>query len=65
MLFWSARADAESEALAGAGEGTSKTVGLLSRRHIVAGEFHYIGKEASTRWGGGLDLSMLAEAGAP
>ena len=31
---------------------TSRTVGLLARRHIVAGEFHYIGKEASTRWGG-------------
>jgi hypothetical protein len=43
---------------------TSKTIGLLVRRHIVAGEFHYIGKEASTRWGGGPDLSMLAEAGA-
>jgi hypothetical protein len=28
---------------------TSKTIGLLVRRHIVAGEFHYIGKEASTR----------------
>ena len=41
---------------------TSRTVGLLTRRHIVAGEFHYIGKEASTRWGGGVDLSMLAEA---
>ena len=27
-------------------------------------EFHYIGKEASTRWAGGLDLSMMAEAGA-
>ena len=34
------------------------------RRHIVAGEFHYIGKEASTRWAGGPDLSMMAEAGA-
>jgi hypothetical protein len=33
---------------------TSKTIGLLVRRHIVAGEFHYIGKEASTRWTGGL-----------
>jgi hypothetical protein len=43
---------------------TSRTVGLLARRHIVAGEFRYIGKEASTRWGGGVDLSMLAEAGA-
>jgi hypothetical protein len=43
---------------------TSRTIGLLARRHIVAGEFHYIGKEASTRWGGGVDLSMLAEAGA-
>lgn len=43
---------------------TSKTVGLLVRRHIVAGEFHYIGKEASTRWASGLDLSMMAEAGA-
>ena len=29
-----------------------------------AGEFHYIGKEASTRWAGGPDMSMLAEAGA-
>ena len=42
---------------------TSGTVGLLSRRHIVAGEFHYIGKEASTRWAGGVDLSMMPEAG--
>jgi hypothetical protein len=43
---------------------TSKTIGLLVRRHIVAGEFHYIGKEASTRWASGPDLSMMAEAGA-
>jgi hypothetical protein len=43
---------------------TSKTIGLLARRHIVAGEFHYIGKEASTRWASGPDLSMMAEAGA-
>ena len=43
---------------------TSKTTGLLARRHVVAGEFHYIGKEASTRWASGPDLSMLAEAGA-
>jgi hypothetical protein len=43
---------------------TSKTIGLLVRRHIVAGEFHYYGKEASTRWGSGPDLSMMAEAGA-
>jgi hypothetical protein len=42
---------------------TSKTIGLLARRHIVAGEFHFIGKEASTRWASGVDLSMLAEAG--
>jgi hypothetical protein len=42
---------------------TSKTIGLLVRRHIVAGAFHYIGKEASTRWGSGPDLSMMAEAG--
>jgi hypothetical protein len=43
---------------------TSKTIGLLVRKHIVAGEFHYIGKEASTRWASGPDLSMLADAGA-
>jgi hypothetical protein len=43
---------------------TSKTIGLLVRRHIVAGEFHHIGKEASTRWASGPDLSMMAEAGA-
>ena len=43
---------------------TSKTIGLLLRRHIVAGEFHYIGKEASTRWASGVDMSMLADAGA-
>jgi hypothetical protein len=43
---------------------TSKTIGLLVRRHIVAGEFHYIGREASSRWASGLDLSMMAEAGA-
>ena len=42
---------------------TSRTVGLLARRHIVAGDFHYIGKEASARWASGVDLSMLAEAG--
>src|SRR5437016_1755043 len=42
---------------------TSKTIGLLVRRHIVAGEFHYVGKEASTRWAGGPDLSMVTEAG--
>jgi hypothetical protein len=41
---------------------TSKTIGLLVRRHIVAGEFRYIGKEASTRWAGGPDLSMMDEA---
>ncbi|PYV98988.1 MAG: hypothetical protein DMG86_15135 [Acidobacteria bacterium] len=34
------------------------------RRHIIAGEFHYVGKEASTRWASGPDLSMMAEAGA-
>jgi hypothetical protein len=43
---------------------TSRTVGLLARRHVVAGDFHYIGKEASTRWAGGSDPSMLADAGA-
>jgi hypothetical protein len=43
---------------------TPKTVGLLARRHIIAGDFHYIGKEASTRWAGGVDLSMMPEAGA-
>jgi len=43
---------------------TSKTIGLLVRRQVVASEFHYIGREASTRWAGGPDLSMLAEAGA-
>lgn len=42
----------------------SKTVGLLVRRHVVAGEFHYIGKEASSRWAGGPELSMMSEAGA-
>jgi hypothetical protein len=41
---------------------TSKTVGLLARWHIVAGDFHCIGKEASTRWAGGPDLSMMADA---
>src|SRR5438552_15875919 len=40
-----------------------QTIGLLVRRHIVAGEFHYVGKEASTRWAGGPDLSMMTEAG--
>lgn len=43
---------------------TSGTIGLLVRRHITAGEFHYVGKEASTRWGSGPDLSMMTEAGA-
>ena len=42
---------------------TSKIIGSLVRRHIVAGEFHFIGKEASTRWASGVDLSMLAESG--
>ena len=42
---------------------TSKTIGLLVRRHIRAGEFHYIGREASTRWASGPDLSMMADAG--
>jgi hypothetical protein len=28
----------------------------------IAGEFHFIGKEASTRWASGVDLSMLADA---
>ena len=42
---------------------TRRTVGLLARRHIDAGEFHYIGKEASTRWAGGPDPSMLADEG--
>jgi hypothetical protein len=41
---------------------TSKTIGVLVRRHIAAGEFHYIGKEASTRWAAGPDLSMMDEA---
>jgi hypothetical protein len=39
-------------------------VGLLAHGHIVAGDFHHIGKEASTRWADGPDPSMLAEAGA-
>jgi hypothetical protein len=43
---------------------TSKTIGLLVHKHIVAGELHFIGKEASTRWADGPDLSMLAAAGA-
>ena len=43
---------------------TSRTVGRLARRHVVAGEIHYIGKEASTRWSGGVDLSMMPDAGA-
>jgi hypothetical protein len=42
---------------------TSRTIGLLVRRHIVAGEFHYIGREASTRWASGPDLSMMSESG--
>ena len=46
-----------------AGTCTSKTVGLLVRRHIVTGEFHFIGKEASTRWAGEPDPSTLADAG--
>jgi hypothetical protein len=42
---------------------TGKTSGLLVRRHIRSGEFHYIGREASTRWASGPDLSMMADAG--
>src|SRR5205823_12962326 len=45
------------------GRCTSKTIGLLVRRHIVVGEFHYIGKGASTRSTGGADFSLMAEAG--
>jgi len=37
---------------------------VLTRRHVGAGELHSIGKEASTRWAGGPDPSMLANAGA-
>jgi hypothetical protein len=29
----------------------------------VAGEFHYIGREASTRWASGPDPSMMSESG--
>jgi len=54
----------ESKFCAPNGGVCSKTVGLLVRRHIVAGEFHFIGKEASTRWAGGVDLSMMPDAGA-
>jgi hypothetical protein len=43
---------------------TGKTIGLLVRRHIYSGEFHYIGREASTRWASGPDLSMMTDAGA-
>jgi hypothetical protein len=42
---------------------TSKTIGLLARRHIRSGEFHYIGREASTRWASEPDLSMMTDAG--
>ena len=42
---------------------TGKTIGLLARRHIGAGEFHYVGREASTRWASGPDLSMMMDAG--
>jgi len=70
MLRSSVRVDADRIRGTGrrrrGGEGTctSKAVHLLVRWHIVAGEFYYIGKEASTRWASGVDLSMLAEAGA-
>ncbi len=37
---------------------------LTCTRHIVAGDFHFIGKEASKRWAGGPDPSMMADAGA-
>jgi hypothetical protein len=50
-------------ALPTAVDARAKTIGLLVRRYIVAGEFHYIGKEASTRWTGGPDFSMMTEAG--
>lgn len=42
---------------------TGKTIGLLVRRHIRSGEFHYIGREASTRWASGPNLSMMTDAG--
>jgi hypothetical protein len=42
---------------------TGKTIGLLVRRHIRSGEFHYIGREASTRWASGPELSMMTDAG--
>ena len=60
----SCREPKASSALPTAGFARAKTIGLLARRHIVAGEFHFIGKEASTRWAGGVDLSMMPEAGA-
>src|SRR5438445_12764566 len=41
---------------------TSKTIGLLMRRHIVVGEIHYVCKESSTRWEDARDLSMMSEA---
>ena len=34
---------------------TSNTVGLLVRRHIVAGDFHYMGKEPLGRWARSID----------
>ena len=33
-------------------------------RQTSCGNFHFIGKEASTRWAAGVDLSMMPEAGA-
>ena len=60
----SCREPRASFALPTAAYARAKTIGLLVRRHVVAGEFHFIGKEASTRWAGGPDLSMMAEAGA-
>ena len=35
------------------------TAGLLKRAHVIAGEFHYVGKETDRKWEEGDDPSVL------
>jgi hypothetical protein len=37
----------------------ASTTGLLQRAHIIAGEFHYLGKETDHKWEEGDDISVL------
>jgi hypothetical protein len=37
----------------------ANTTGLLQRAHIIAGEFHYLGKETDHKWEEGDHISVL------